>query len=117
MNGKSLMMLGLAVVFGLGAMMLTRQMLSKDAGKRSRTTQEVLVAARDIKEEESLKPDMVRVISDGEVGGPRRCLLRRPRTSRGDGSGRPCSRGIRSSRRSWARRGRRPGWSPTSPRG
>jgi pilus assembly protein CpaB len=60
-NGKSLIMLGLAIVFGLGAMTLTRQMLSKDSGKPAEDTQEVLVAVRDIKEEESLKPDMVTV--------------------------------------------------------
>ncbi len=36
MNGKSLMMLGLAVVFGLGAMLLTRQMLSQEPGRLRR---------------------------------------------------------------------------------
>ncbi len=61
MNGKSLMMLGLAMVFGLGAMLLSRQMLSQDSEKQSEGTQDVLVAARDIKEEELLKPDMVKV--------------------------------------------------------
>jgi pilus assembly protein CpaB len=61
MNGKSLMMLGLAIVFGLGAMLLSRQMLSQDSGKQAEETQEVLVAARDIKEEELLKPDLVQV--------------------------------------------------------
>ncbi|MGP0062644.1 MAG: Flp pilus assembly protein CpaB [Isosphaeraceae bacterium] len=61
MNGRSLIMLALALVFGLGAMTLTRQMLSKESGKPVEDTQDVLVAARDIKEEESLKPDMVKV--------------------------------------------------------
>ena len=61
MNGKSLAMLGLALLFGLGAMMLSRQMLSKEAGKTAEDTQEVLVAARDIKAEESLKSDMLTV--------------------------------------------------------
>lgn len=60
MNGKSLAMLGLALLFGLGAMMLSRQLLSKEA-KSAEETQEVLVAARDIKAEESLKPDMLTV--------------------------------------------------------
>lgn len=61
MNTKSLMMLGLAVVFGLMAMLLTRQMLAQDSGK-AEESQEVLVAARDVKEEELLKPDVVKVI-------------------------------------------------------
>src|SRR5262245_33494802 len=61
MNGKSIMMLGLAIAIGLGAMMLTRQMLSEDSGSREEETQDVVVAARDIKEEESLKPEMVKV--------------------------------------------------------
>jgi pilus assembly protein CpaB len=60
MNSKSLMMLGLAIVFGLGAMMLSSQLLSQGSGKPEET-QDVLVATRDIKEEELLKPDMVKV--------------------------------------------------------
>jgi pilus assembly protein CpaB len=61
MNGKSLMMLGLAVVFGLVAMLLTRQMLAQNPSKVEEA-QDVLVAARDIKEEELLKPDALKVI-------------------------------------------------------
>src|SRR5580704_12772516 len=61
MNGKSPIMLVFAVVIGLGAMLLTRQMLSKETGKSSEDTQEVLVVVRDIKEEELLKPDMLKV--------------------------------------------------------
>ncbi len=61
MNGRSLMMLGLAVAFGLVAMLLTRQMLAQEPAK-AEETQDVLVAARDIKEEEMLKLDMVKVI-------------------------------------------------------
>ncbi len=61
MNGKSLMMLGLAIVLGLGAMLLSSQMLSQDSGKLPEDAQDVLVATRDIKEEELLKPDMVKV--------------------------------------------------------
>ena len=61
MNGKSLMLLAMAVAFGLGAMLLTRQMLAQDPGKHEEETQETVVAARDIKEEESLKPEMVKL--------------------------------------------------------
>jgi pilus assembly protein CpaB len=61
MNGRSIVVLALAVVIGLGAMVLTRQMMSK-GGSKEEPTQEVLVAARDFKEEEALKPDMVKVI-------------------------------------------------------
>ena len=52
---------GAGVGFGLGAMLLTRQMLGKAPAKEEET-QDVLVAARDFKEEEFLKPDMVKVI-------------------------------------------------------
>jgi pilus assembly protein CpaB len=61
MNTKSLMMLGLAVAFGLIAMVLTRQMLAQEPAK-AEEAQDVLVAARDLKEEEMLKPDVVKVI-------------------------------------------------------
>ena len=62
MNGKSMFILALAVAFGLGAMIVTRQMLSSGRRHRQEETQDVLVAARDLKEEEILKPDMVKVI-------------------------------------------------------
>ena len=58
MNGKSIIMLVLAVVLGLGAMILTRRLVSRPAAPVEET-QEILVAARDFKEEETLKPDMV----------------------------------------------------------
>src|SRR5580658_5382923 len=60
MNSRSTITLAIAVVIGLGAMKLSQQMLSgkSNSGEES---QEVLVAARDFKEEEILKPDMVRV--------------------------------------------------------
>ncbi len=61
MNGKSLMMLGLAAAFGLVAMMMTRQMLAQEPAKVEET-QDVLVAARDLKEEEVLKVDAVKVV-------------------------------------------------------
>ena len=61
MNGKSMMILALAIAVGLGAMVLTSQVLSQDSGKKEEETQEVLVAVRDTREEEVLKPDMVKV--------------------------------------------------------
>jgi pilus assembly protein CpaB len=60
MNSRSLIILGIAVVIGLGAMKLTQQMLASN--RQADDTQEVLVAARDFKEEEILKPDMVKII-------------------------------------------------------
>jgi pilus assembly protein CpaB len=51
--------MAVAVAIGLGAMVFTRQMLS---GASAEATREVLVAARDFKEEELIKPDMVKVI-------------------------------------------------------
>ena len=62
MNGKSLIMLGLAVLCGLGAMYGTSRMLPKDRGKVVQETQDVLIAVRDLKIEEVLKPDMVKVV-------------------------------------------------------
>jgi pilus assembly protein CpaB len=62
MNGKSLMMLGMAIAFGLCAMFLTRQMMGQEPTKAEEAAQDVLVAVRDIKEEEMLKPDTVKVI-------------------------------------------------------
>ena len=60
MNSRSIITLVIAVAIGLGAMKLSQQMLSgrDPAGDDA---QEVLVAARDFKEEEILKPDMVKV--------------------------------------------------------
>jgi pilus assembly protein CpaB len=62
MNGKSLIMLGLAILCGLGAMYGTSRMMTKDRGKSMQETQDVLVAVRDLKIEELLKPDMVKVV-------------------------------------------------------
>jgi len=59
MNGRSLGLLGLAVVCGLGAMLLTTRMMGKKGGEVE--TVAVLVAARDLKVEEVLKPDTLRV--------------------------------------------------------
>src|SRR6516165_8956331 len=58
MNGRSLILLVLAVALGLGAMLATRVVLSKPPAKEE--TQDVIVAARDFKEEEILKPEMVK---------------------------------------------------------
>jgi pilus assembly protein CpaB len=69
MNGRSLFIMGLAVVIGLGAMVLTRQMLSANKADKD-DTQEVLVAVRDFKEEEILKPDMVKAVSMAKSAVP-----------------------------------------------
>jgi pilus assembly protein CpaB len=51
----------LAVVLGLGAMLLTRRMMGKAPAKEEET-QDVIVASRDFKEEEILKSEMVKTI-------------------------------------------------------
>ena len=61
MNGRSLTVLVLAVFLGLGAMLVTRHLMSKPAAAEEES-QEILVAARDFKEEEILKPDMVKTV-------------------------------------------------------
>ena len=70
MNGRSVRMLALAVAFGLGAMVFTRQMLTSEPSKQDEEVQDVLVAARDLKEEESLKPDMVKVVKMAKSAVP-----------------------------------------------
>ena len=62
MNGKALLMLVLAVVSGLGAMYGTSKLIKKETGRAAVDLQDVLVAARDIKVEEVLKPEMVQVV-------------------------------------------------------
>jgi pilus assembly protein CpaB len=60
MNSRSMITLAIAVVIGLGAMKLSQDMLSaKNTGGDD--SQDVLVATRDFKEEEILKPEMVKV--------------------------------------------------------
>ena len=61
MNGRSLTVLVLAVFLGLGAMLATRRLMSKPAAAEEES-QEILVAARDFKEEEILKPDMIKTV-------------------------------------------------------
>ncbi len=60
MNGKSMILLALAVVCGLGAMVGTSRIL-KNHKKPEVKTRDVLVAARDLRTEEVLTPDLVRV--------------------------------------------------------
>jgi pilus assembly protein CpaB len=64
MNSKSLILLMLAVVSGLGAMYGTSKLLASKAKEKrvSVEMQDVLVAARDLKVEETLKPDLVKVV-------------------------------------------------------
>jgi pilus assembly protein CpaB len=69
MNSRSLITLAVAVVIGLGAMKLSQSMMSSDSGKKEES-QEVLIAARDFKEEETLKPDMVKVVSMAKSAVP-----------------------------------------------
>ena len=63
MNGKSIVMLGLALMCGLGAMYGTSRMLAKDRNKAKVETQDVLVAARDLKVEEIVTPEMVKTVA------------------------------------------------------
>src|SRR6478736_3057266 len=60
MNGRSLTMLALAVACGLGAMYGTSRLLNK--GKAAVEMQDVIVAARDLRNEEVVKPDLVKVV-------------------------------------------------------
>jgi pilus assembly protein CpaB len=69
MNGRSLVVLVLAVVLGLGAMLVTRRLMSRPVAAQEET-QEILVAARDFKEEEVLKPDMVKTARTSKSAVP-----------------------------------------------
>jgi pilus assembly protein CpaB len=62
MNSRSMITMAMAIAIGLIAMVFTRQMLSADGGKKEEETQEVLVACRDLKVEEVLKADLVKVV-------------------------------------------------------
>src|SRR4051812_15510625 len=61
MNGKALILLVLASMCGLGAVYATNRMLSKKQSQPSVEMQDVLEAARDLKVEEVIKPDMVKL--------------------------------------------------------
>ncbi len=62
MNGKSLGMLLLAVVCGLGAMFGTTKLISRGPAKVEEEMQDVVVAVRDLKIEEGVKPEIVKII-------------------------------------------------------
>ena len=61
MNAKAMVMLVLAVVSGLGAMVGTSKLLSKDKGPAPVEMQDVVVAARALKIEEVIKPDLLKI--------------------------------------------------------
>jgi pilus assembly protein CpaB len=61
MNGKATFMLILAVVSGLGAMYGTSQLLSKDRGPKPVVMQDVVVAVRNLKVDELLRADLVKI--------------------------------------------------------
>src|SRR5271157_57462 len=69
MNGRSLTVLVLAVFLGLGAMLATRHLMSKPAAVEEES-QEILVAACDFKEEEVLKPDMIKTVRTSKSAVP-----------------------------------------------
>ena len=69
MNGRSLTVLVLAVFLGLGAMLATRHLMSKPAAVEEES-QEILVAARDFKEEEILNPDMIKTARTSKSAVP-----------------------------------------------
>jgi pilus assembly protein CpaB len=60
MNGRSGLMMVVAIVFGLGAMYGANRLMGR--GAKANQTREVLTAARDLKVEEVLKPELVQVI-------------------------------------------------------
>src|SRR5271157_3500841 len=68
MNSKVMTMVVLAVFLGLGAMLVTRRLMSKPAAEDK--SQEILVAARDFKEEENLKPDMIKTARTSKAAVP-----------------------------------------------
>jgi pilus assembly protein CpaB len=70
MNGKSIVMLLFALISGLGAMYGTTRLLKRDKTATSVEMQDVLVAARDLKVEELLKADAVKVVAMPKVAVP-----------------------------------------------
>jgi pilus assembly protein CpaB len=60
MNRKMAGVLLIAVVCGLGAMLVSSRMLGDGGGQAAPETQEILVAARDLNAEEVLKPEHVK---------------------------------------------------------
>ena len=70
MNGKAIILLVLAALCGLGAMYGTNRILSKQQNKTTLEMQDVLVAARDLKVEEVIKPDMVKLTQMARANVP-----------------------------------------------
>src|SRR4051794_8584913 len=70
MNGTALILPGLAAVCGLGAMVGTSRMLSKQKSRPNVEMQDVLVAARDLKVEEVVKADMVKLTQMAKTNVP-----------------------------------------------
>lgn len=71
MNGRSLMVLGLALVCGLMAMVAVNQLFTRPTGQPPSEQVDVLVAARDLKIEEVLtKADMVKTVKMPKEGVP-----------------------------------------------
>jgi pilus assembly protein CpaB len=62
MKGKSLVLLALAILCGLAAMYGTSRMLTKERSKAPSDMVDVLVAARGLKVEEVLTPELVKVV-------------------------------------------------------
>jgi pilus assembly protein CpaB len=70
MNGKALILLVLAVTCGLGAMFGTNRLLTKQKSHQALDMQDVLVAARDLKVEEVLRPEMVKLTQMAKANVP-----------------------------------------------
>lgn len=70
MNGKAMGMLILAVVSGLGAMYGTSRLLARDKGQGEVEMQDVVVAARDLKIEEVIEPDLVKTARMAKTAVP-----------------------------------------------
>jgi pilus assembly protein CpaB len=65
-----MILLALAGLCGLGAMYGTKRLLSKQQVKATVEMQDVLVAARDLKVEELVRPDMVKVVQMARASVP-----------------------------------------------
>ena len=70
MNGKSMGMLVAAVLCGLGAMYGTTKLISKGKTDPVVEMQDVLVSARDLKVEEMIKPEVVKVVRMAKTAVP-----------------------------------------------
>jgi pilus assembly protein CpaB len=70
MNGRSVAVLGFAVILGLVAMVASRLVLGSRGGTTEIESVDVLVASRDLKEEELLKLDMVKVMKMARPNAP-----------------------------------------------